>query len=573
MRKLLLQLLQAVPLLFVASVCWPQESPTNPAAQSPTVSAKDQLCTVAGTVLRAASGEPLKRARVTLVNQVEKHPHPFVAITDASGHFSIEKVPPGRYNMEVERVAYVSQSYGQDRPDKPGATLTLEPGTKMTDLLFRLQSAGVIAGHVRDEDGEAAQNVNVEVLRRTYSSGRIEVGAVGNATTNDLGEYRVFGLAPGRYYVRATMQFGSAFFSADENELISETSRQQAATSYAPTFYPGTPDLNRAIALELKGGEEIPEIDLSLSLYRTYRVHGHIANAIMGASYGNLGVNLLPRDESTPSAGDFRPSGADPKTGEFEITGVPPGSYTLVAFWQDEGKFRTASQDVDVQDSNVDDVSIVFRPGIDIPGHVAFEGRAETDGYLTVALAGRDQMFLGFREARVKPDGSFLLSSVSDGDYSVRVGSSCTTCYLKSAAAGGVDVLEQGLRISSGAAPPSLEIVYSNNTGSINGDVTREDGLPAAGALVVLVPDATFRKDSERYQTATTDQYGAFTMRGIPPGNYTAFAWEKIEEGAYEDPEFLKAFEKTGEPVEVGENGQKTLQLKLIPATSDQPQN
>jgi len=525
-------------------------------------------------VVRAATGEPLKKARITLVGQAEKRPHALVAISDASGHFSIEKVPPGRYSMDVERVGYVSQSYGQDRPDKPGATLTLEPGKKMTELLFRLQSAGVIAGHVHDEDGEPAQNANVEVLRRTHSSGKIEVGAVGNATTNDLGEYRVFDLAPGRYYVRATMQSGlSLFFSSFGAESVSNNSPQQTATSYAPTYYPGTTDLNRAIALELKAGEEIPEIDLSLSLNRTYRVHGHVAPAVAGEFLSNIGVTLLPRDEFTPWGGDFRQSGADPKTGEFEITGVPPGSYALVAFWQDEGKSRTAFQDIDVQDANVDDVSIIFRPGIDIPGHVTFEGRTEADGHLTVGLVGRDRMFFGSREAPVKSDGSFLLPGVGDGDYSVHVGSSCATCYLKTAAAGGADILEQGLRISSGAAPPSLEIVYSNNTGAVNGVVTRQDGLPAAGALVVLVPDATFRKNSERYQKATTDQYGAFTIRGVAPGNYSAFAWEKIEEGAYEDPEFLKPVEKMGESVEVEENGKNTIQLKLIPATSDQSQN
>jgi hypothetical protein len=574
MRKLLLGSMQASLLFLSASVCWSQGSTASLAGQSQVTDAKDRLCTVAGIVLRAATGEPLKRARATLVSQVEQHPHSLVAITDASGHFSVEKVPPGCYTMEVERVGYVSQSYGQDGPDKPGATLTLEPGKKMTDLLFRLQSASVIAGHVHDEDGEPAQDVNVEVLRRTYSSGKIEVGAVGGATTNDRGEYRVFGLAPGRFYVRATMQSGLAlFFSSFDGESVSESSPQHVATSYAPTYYPGTTDLNRAIALELRVGEEIPEIDLSLSLNRTYRVRGHVATAIGAEPPGNIGVTLLPRDESTPSGSDFRQGSADAKTGEFEITGVPPGSYALVAFCQDEGKLRTAFEDIDVQDANVDGVSIIFRPGIDIPGHVDFEGKAEADAQLTVGLVGRDRMFFGSREAPVKSDGSFLLSGVGDGDYSVHVGSSCTTCYLKSAAAGGADILQQGLRISSGAAPPSIEIVYSNETGTVNGVVTRQDGLPAAGALVVLVPDPPFRKDSERYERETTDQYGAFTIRGVPPGNYKAFAWEKIEEGAYEDPEFLKPVEKMGESVEVQENGKKTLQLKLIPATSGQPQS
>ena len=39
------------------------------------------------------------------------------------------------------------------------------------------------------------------------------------------------------------------------------------------------------------------------------------------------------------------------------------------------------------------------------------------------------------------------------------------------------------------------------------------------------------------------------TFRGIAPGEYKIFSWEEVEDGAWEDPDFLKLFEQKGVPV------------------------
>jgi Carboxypeptidase regulatory-like domain len=136
---------------------------------------KQSVCAVAGTVLRASTGEPLKKARVILSSRsADDSAQPFVAISDATGHFAFD--PPGRYDMRVDRTGFVPQRYAQDDPDKPGAILTLAAGQKMTDLVFRLQSAGVITGHISDEDGDPAEGVIVTILRRVYSRGAFRSG-------------------------------------------------------------------------------------------------------------------------------------------------------------------------------------------------------------------------------------------------------------------------------------------------------------------------------------------------------------------------------------------------------------
>jgi hypothetical protein len=90
-------------------------------AQQPTASASaadqdSQLAAIAGTVVNASTGEPLKKAQVVMNKDEEiRDEHPLYAITDAAGHFSIARISPGRYNLEVRRAGYVSATQTDPR--------------------------------------------------------------------------------------------------------------------------------------------------------------------------------------------------------------------------------------------------------------------------------------------------------------------------------------------------------------------------------------------------------------------------------------------------------------------------
>jgi hypothetical protein len=55
-------------------------------------------------------------------------------------------------------------------------------------------------------------------------------------------------------------------------------------------------------------------------------------------------------------------------------------------------------------------------------------------------------------------------------------------------------------------------------------------------------------------------------MKSIAPGGYKLFAWEDVESGEYQEPEFLKRFETLGHSVGIREGRRESAQLKLIPA-------
>jgi carboxypeptidase family protein len=137
--------------------------------------------------------------------------------------------------------------------------------------------------------------------------------------------------------------------------------------------------------------------------------------------------------------------------------------------------------------------------------------------------------------------------------------------FVKSVRQGTADVLEQELSLTG--ATGNLELVISANGGRIEGTVVDDQKQAASGATVVLVPEARLRARGDLFKATTTDQYGAFKLRGVPPGDYKLFAWEDVEVDSYKDPAFLEPYEKQGRPISVHEKSHEQVELPLIPAT------
>jgi hypothetical protein len=141
--------------------------------------------------------------------------------------------------------------------------------------------------------------------------------------------------------------------------------------------------------------------------------------------------------------------------------------------------------------------------------------------------------------------------------------------FLKSVAAGGRDVSDSGFSLNSGIG--QIDLIASANGARVEGLAANQKDEPVADAVVVAVPESRFRDRPDRYRKAVTDQSGRFTLRGLPPGDYTLFAWESVDGEAYYNPEFLKAYENRGKTLHVSEGDRVSLQLKAIPAPEDQP--
>ena len=545
-----------------------------------------ELGSIEGTVLKITDGLPLKKARVMLRRE-QGMATPVSATTDADGKFAMREVPPGRYRMFVDRNGYARQEYGQRAANRPGSVITIAAGQKMRDVLFRMIPAAAIAGRVFDEDSEPVPYLAVQVLRHSYVRGQRQLTPAGSASTNDLGEFRIFGLPPGRYYVSATPSGGGFFMAGGAGgaagrmvmiagEALARARGGRAAgaeaeeESYASTYYPGTIDPARATPVEVKAGDEVLGMDLTLILQRTFSVRGRVANSIDTRARGQTSVFVMPRQAGGRMFMGMRNRAMVDENGEFEITGVAPGSYNVTAMLFSDGQAYTARQAIEVGQNHVEGVNLLIAPGADVPGKVKLDGNVDlSGGNVRVMLVPPDEGFTfgSFGNSTIGADGTFTLKNVSPGDYVVRLVNLPADAYLKEARFGGDDVLEEQLTIQPGRSSGTLELTLSGSGARVEGLVLSDENLPFSGAQVVLVPDQRLRERSDLFRSGTTDQMGKFTLRGIRPGEYKLFAWDDVEPGSWHDPDFLRSYEQKGISVKVSEGGTQTKEVKLLPAS------
>src|SRR6266566_6136113 len=225
MKRIALYLL--LPLLLAAQpvplgTSGRQRPGSSPQVQPPPTRPED-FCSIEGQVLNAVTGEPLGKASLTL-RRVDAPPGPpgaaraYSASSNASGKFSIVNIEPGKYRLSATRTGFVNAEFGARDFLQAGETLSLDAGRKMSDVLLRMTTNGVVTGKVVDEDREPVAFLTVQAMRYRYNQGKKQLVSFGSASTNDIGEYRIFGLPPGRYYISVSPRrsYGQEKHAADE---------------------------------------------------------------------------------------------------------------------------------------------------------------------------------------------------------------------------------------------------------------------------------------------------------------------------------------------------------------------
>jgi protocatechuate 3,4-dioxygenase beta subunit len=503
---------------------------------------------IQGRVINAVTGEAVKKADIVLSRNESPQNQSYTTTTSTSGWFAMQDVEPGRYNLSVSKRGYAHLNYGSHGPGRSGAALSIDPGQHLADITLRMSPQAVIAGRVIDEDGDPVPYISVQLMHYSYNKGKRKLESWDNSGTNDLGEYRLFGLSPGKYYLSATPNEGPRL------------ARRQG---YAPTYYPGTSDPSGATALELHSGTVLRGVDITLTKTRTVRLRGRVVDPTTSATIGAY-VMLMPREDAESMF--ERQIGANMDAqGNFEFPSVVPGAYLVQATKNAANKTYTAAQAVDARGSDVDNIVLELAPAAELKGLLRVEGRALpslTDLQVSLQPDGGGYFWAA---GPVKADGSVTIQNVAPTHYEVNVYGLTGDYYIKSAAVGGKDILEGGFTFAPGTNG-AIDIVLSGTGGQVEGVVLNADQQPATEASVVAVPDEPRRTQWRFYKDGHTDQYGRFTIKALAPGRYKLFAWEDVEDGAYQDPEFIRKFELLGEDVVIRENSHESAQLKLIPA-------
>lgn len=489
-------------------------------------------CTVTGRVVAAADGNPLKSARVVLVAEDTKsHDQMYAASSDSDGHFVLKEIPSGRYQFFASHTGFVEQHY-KAGTNSAGPLFSLKPGEKVSDALFRLVAASVITGRISNEDGEPMERIQVFALRRpteedtedeeTPVQHKIQAEPVASSESDDRGQYRIFGLKPGEYFVLAED-------TADpQNGVVADSSfwiKQTLGSDLGSVYFPGVAQLSQAQAVPLKAGEEA-QADITMRRVKTVEISGRVVGAAGPAA--RTMVRLEPADAAQS---DFNRDGTTDEKGNFRLRNIPEGTYYVLAYQRDSGSrgYKPGvRQKVEVGEDNIEGLTVsLLNTGATIQGKVRVDGSSSVrlDG-IHLSLMPIDEDWQMGAHSEVKKDGSFEFKSVHDGSYAIRFWGLENDGYLKSARRGPDDLFEKGVQVEGGASG-KIELTVGSEGAKLEGSVTDGDG-PVIGARVRLVPDPMTPYNHLRIHRTNTDQLGQFSLTDIAPGKYKVTAKRMI---------------------------------------------
>jgi len=537
---------------------------------------------ISGTLVEEGTGKAVSEARLQVMDTAGSV---YSAISDPDGKFLFPALTPDVYTrLSVQAQGYAKFDYDA-HPELPALNLSLRP--KLDGIRIELIRTGSISGRILDADGNPAVDFTVQALQPAYENGDRTWKLAQSRPTNDLGEFRFFWLTPGRYYIRCLQTdsietfIHSALRTVEINdfrtEMVPAAIRIVADDGSVrdeglfPVYYPGTPESAMAIPIEVRPGSQVSGIEFQSLRVPVHRVAGKISG-LPGRPDLDRFVRLVPIGtglaESLSEWPDLSTSIADDLS--FEIAGVPPGSYMLLADVSINGYRLSGRARVEVQNSDVSNVVVNPVPNVELSGHFHLEGESAGDPTLIVFTEIRLRSELRRTDYITGTiDGAVLkFPNVPPGDYqletdtlAVRVSgrNEALPVYIDSISTGNQNVLQDGLHVSS--SDQTMEIGLRSNFARLSGRVN--PATPAAfGAMIVLIPDN--RNDRIRFKSAAPGRDGSFQFADVSPGNYHIFAWDHVDDGAWFNAQFLAEFEGRGRPLTIVPGDNVAGEIPLI---------
>jgi protocatechuate 3,4-dioxygenase beta subunit len=545
-----------------------------------------------GRVIAADTGSVLRRAQVRISS-------PDIgtktAFTDGQGRYEFRDLPAGQFNVSVSKSGFVTMQYGQARPFEAGRPIDLVDAQVMEKADVALPRGSVVSGRVLDEFGEPVADATVAAMRRQYSMGKRRLAQSGRgSTTNDLGQFRLFGLPPGEYYLSVTVRS----FDSMVMDMMGSAGGPTGSNSnsgYAATYYPGTPNPGEAQRISLAVGQEITSADIQMQPVRLAKISGN-AHSSDGKPMSGAMVMLMP---AMSDAMQFMPGGTSQtdKDGNFTLSGVAPGEYTvqvqslaemmklatqaMAALGGDAGTASPPAQvmerefaiaSVTIAGEDITGLVVNGARGAKARGRVVFEGGAKPENLTSVQLIASPTDFdtvsvtaAAFGMAAVKDDGTFEIDGLVGG-RAFRFMDPPKGWFLKRVTHDSDDVTDKGYDFKPGEDVEGFDIVMTRRSQPLSGTVTNDKGEPAKNYTVVVFPEDPqqwMATTSRSHASARPDQQGQFRIAELPPGAYLAIAVEYVAEGEWMDPEWLARAAKKATAFTLTEGAAKTLNLKL----------
>ena len=491
---------------------------------------------IEGHVFNSLNGEAVPKATVILRAHDEDRGQSYADETDGSGHFSIDDVDPGEYGAVAERPGFTFQGTGATGAPPPD--IKVEKGRQIKDLTIRLTPLGVIGGRVLDADGDPVRGAMVNALSYVYQAGKKQLRNSEQVQSGDNGDFRLFGLRAGTFFLKAT-----------------HFSRLGGQPQTVSTYYPGTSDERHATPVELHAGAQLQGLDIRLQSAGTYSVRFNFAEG--HPPNGEFSAFLLSEQ------GLLQHQAVNSSSTDLVFAGVPAGSYNAVVSVPNADKQSYAIQHVEVANADVDGGTLTLLPAVDVTGFVRVEGGTFRDLVKLNINLRTPRPFgpFGGVSSEVKADGSFLLKNAIPDAYELAI-NFVEGVYLKSVRIGDKQLTDRHIDLGSKVEP--LTVVLGADVGEVEGAVQNAKGEPVVRARVNVIAYGDHAGRIDLSRLGFTDNKGEFKIKDVAPGEYKVFAWEDVPQGAPQNPEFRKPFEKQAAPIRMQPNGHEKVSLTAI---------
>ncbi|HXS97797.1 MAG TPA: carboxypeptidase-like regulatory domain-containing protein [Candidatus Limnocylindrales bacterium] len=487
---------------------------------------------ISGSVVNTVTGAPITHAHIAFrtaggpATAAMEHP----AITDDSGNFSIANLDAGEYFYSVSRTGFVENNRQQV------GRLRLAAGEKREKLTVKMDPVGVITGRVLNPDGDPVEGATISI----YVGSRRLNNAIG-AQTDDRGEYRIGGLAPGRYRLRAATRELPL-----PPEIRTDGTREE---HLAASWYAGT--------IVIGPGTEAAGTDIHMLAAPIVRVSGKVVG---------LGDRAFIQAYSSDGGNNAAQSHKD---GTFDIWRLDPGHYTVTAR---AGQQSTVPVEIDVAAANVDGIELRYAEPVAFTitsidadpapqrsaapqRQSARTGTAQTPPVarrMTASIVLRETGAMFSSQANQGDDGAFAFTKVVPAKY--RITLLGNPGYVQSVKVGDAVVEEPTLDLRHYRPGTPVSITVSYKMASLAGKVTNAvEGTP----LFVFVSQLTV-DGPQVTRTAAVRPDGTYEITGLVPGKYQAVVIEQSD---------LQTVQSSGPPdsaetieLQPGENQKKDLQ-------------
>jgi Carboxypeptidase regulatory-like domain len=578
---------------------------------------------IVGQVVEGGTNRPIPDAIVTLMGSgpgIDARDRGRRVVADAEGRYFFAELSAGSYSIRAVKPGYPQNFVGNQRattPAMPGS-IDLAAGERRGGVTISLWRFATISGTVVDDAGEPMVGVGVRLFRRAFGGGQMRFVSVNGAaaTTDDRGSFRIPELRPGDYVVcvpssQTTMPIAmfeqnrwqsseeirtaiSSFqiLGYSQNQRIGDVVLMTPYGSgwppapadsgrlsvYPTTFHPATTAIANATVFSLKPGEERSAGVMQIRAAPAARVSG----TLMGPN-GPVPLTAIRLAQAADTAAGLPldpVTGLSNPTGAFTLLGVPPGQYVLRVMTPritgtpippstPEKPILWAAERVTVGDSDVAHLTVTLRHTFRVSGRLEFRGskppptEAELTETVSIIMDPMDSTWGG---ASTVPDrqGTFV-TGVAGGSYAVAI-EGPAGWHLKHVLREGRDISDGSLEVKGDIA--DLVIVFAADVSQIAGTVRTSQGAPDGGATIVAFPVDRRQwigygsRFPRRVVSTEARSSGAFTLTGLPAGDYFVAAIPDSLLDSWRDPKIMEGLAQSAIRVSLADNEKRSLDLR-----------